>query len=77
MTKTQMKVLRATIKKKVPKESREEVLAALDSLDLDKIINNPAIMVDLLKDPSKLSQYVKEDAIESDSSEEGKDEPNV
>lgn len=70
MTKTQMKILRATIKKKIPKESREEVFAALDSLDLDKIINNPAIMVDLLKDPSKLGQYVKGDAIESNADEE-------
>ncbi len=70
MTKTQMKVLRATIKKKVPKENREEVFAALESLDLDKIINNPAIMVDLLKDPSKLGQYVKGDAIELNADEE-------
>lgn len=63
MNRAQTRALKAVIKKKVPKEDREKVLEAIDSLDMDQIVNNPAIIADLLKDPSKLSEFVKKDEV--------------
>ncbi|MEE1505255.1 MAG: hypothetical protein UGF89_13560 [Acutalibacteraceae bacterium] len=64
MNRAQTRALKAIIKKKVPKEDRDKVLEAIDSLDMDQIINNPAAIADLLKDPSKLSEFVKKDEVD-------------
>lgn len=65
MNRAQSRALKAIIKKKVPKADREKVLEAIDSLDMEQIMNNPAIMADLLKDPSKLGDFVKGNENES------------
>lgn len=59
MNRAQTRAMKAVIKKKVPKEDRQKVLDAIDSLDMDKILENPAILADLFKDPSKLADFVK------------------
>jgi len=65
MNRAQKRAMKAIIKKKVPKEDREKVLDAVDSLDLEEIMGNPENIGMLLKDPSKLSDFVKGDKRES------------
>ncbi len=65
MSKTQEKLIKSIIKSRVPKEKRKEVLGAFDKLDLGLLIENmktdPNALSEMLRNPSKLSEYVVED----------------
>lgn len=69
MSKLQKNLIKSIIKKSVPKEKQAEVFTALDKLDLDELLRNPAALSSVLSNPSKLGDFVVKE--ETTPAEEG------
>lgn len=66
--------------KKIPKEDKEKVLAAVSCLDLNALSSDPARLMALLHNPGKLMDFVDETKVDSETAalfEDGSSNPEA